>query len=501
MRKILELTNTEARAFLLKEKSYFNFDLPSYFTFDKLLSDLSSVIEEKELEEFYKKINPDNNKPQRPFPSELEKVNYLLLNNKNGKYSWRPYQLIHPAIYVAIVHKITTEENWLLLTNRFIEFQTNPNIICESIPVESDDELSDRASSVSNWWKKIEQQSIELALNFDYVMHTDIENCYGTIYTHSVPWAIHNKDFAKQNRGLQHVGNKVDKLLRDMSYGQTNGIPQGSVLMDFIAELILGYVDLRLSEKISATSISDYKILRYRDDYRIFTNNPQDGEEITKFLTEILIELGMRLNADKTFISNNVIVDSIKPDKLYWNSVKKSTASLQGHLLLIHNLAYKYPNSGSLRKSLDKFYNRLSKVTETEENITVLVSIIIDIAFKNPTTYPVSCAILSKLFTLLTSEERNDLLVLVNKKFEKIPNTSHIKIWLQRITIKENREIEYDDTLCDRVNDQDVEIWNSEWLNSEMETLIKSAILIDEEEINKINLIIDSEEFQLFEYQ
>jgi RNA-directed DNA polymerase len=501
MRKILELTNIEARAFLLKEKSYFNFDLPSYFTFNQLLSDLSNVIQEKELEEFYKNINPENNKAQRPFPSETEKVNYVLLNNKNGKYSWRPYQLIHPAIYVAIVHKITTENNWLLLTNRFIEFQTNPNIICESIPVESNDELSDRASSVANWWKNIEQKSIELALNYDYIMHTDIENCYGTIYTHSVPWAIHNKDFAKQNRGLHHVGNKVDKLLRDMSYGQTNGIPQGSVLMDFIAELILGYVDLRLTEKISTTSISDYKILRYRDDYRIFTNNPQDGEEITKFLTEILIELGMRLNADKTFISNNVIVDSIKPDKLYWNSVKKSTASLQGHLLLIHNLANKFPNSGSLRKSLDKFYNRLSKITKTDENITVLVSLIIDIAFKNPTTYPVSCAILSKLFTLLTNEERDNLLELVNNKFEKIPNTSHIKIWLQRITIKENREIEYNETLCDRVNDNSVEIWNSEWLNTEMESLIKSASLINEEEINKINVIIESEEFQLFEYQ
>jgi hypothetical protein len=501
MRKIIELSNIEAREFLLKEESYFNFDLPSYFTFNELLSDLSNIIEERELEEFYKNINPNNNKPQRPFPSEVEKVNYVLLNNKNGKYSWRPFQLIHPAIYVSIVHKITTEENWLILTNRFSEFQANPKIICESIPIESNDELSDRANSVTNWLKNIEQKSIELALNFDYIMHTDIENCYGTIYTHSVPWAIHTKDFSKQNRGLQHIGNKVDKLLRDMSFGQTNGIPQGSVLMDFIAELILGYVDLSLSEKIATTNISDYKILRYRDDYRIFTNNPQDAEEITKFLTEILIELGMSLKGEKTFISNNVIVDSIKPDKLYWNSAKKSSANLRGHLLLIHNLANKYPNSGSLRKALDKFYNRLSKIKETDENITVLVSIIIDIAFKNPSTYPVSCAILSKLFTLLTNEERNDLLVSVNNKFEKIPNTSHIKIWLQRITIKENRAIEYNETLCDRVNDRTVEIWNSEWLNTDLETLIKSATLIDEEEINKINSIIESEEFQLFEYQ
>lgn len=58
-----------------------------------------------------------------------------------------------------------------------------------------------------------------------------------------------------------------------MSFGQTNGIPQGSNLMDFIAELVLGYSDLQLSKKLIMTTISNYKILRYRDDYRIFTNS------------------------------------------------------------------------------------------------------------------------------------------------------------------------------------------------------------------------------------
>ena len=48
------------------------------------------------------------------------------------------------------------------------------------------------------------------------------------------------------------------------------GIPQGSVLMDFIAEMILGYADKELSKKIEDNQISNYQILRYRDDYRIF---------------------------------------------------------------------------------------------------------------------------------------------------------------------------------------------------------------------------------------
>jgi hypothetical protein len=36
--------------------------------------------------------------------------------------------------------------------------------------------------------------------------------------------------------------------MRGMNFSQTNGIPQGSVLMDFIAEMVLGYIDERLSQ-------------------------------------------------------------------------------------------------------------------------------------------------------------------------------------------------------------------------------------------------------------
>lgn len=499
---ILDFDHNKAREFFLKEKSYSNFDLPSYFTFQSLLDSVSGELEGNKIEDYYKNINPNNGRPQRPFPSELEGVNYLLLNNKDGKYAWRPFQLIHPALYVAILHEITEENNWNLIVQRFEEFQANAKIRCQSIPLESEEDyLSDKAATITNWWQKIEQESLELALKYDYVLHTDISDCYGSIYTHSIPWAIHTKTFAKQNRGNEHVGNAVDEYIRYMSYGQTNGIPQGSVIMDFIAEMILGYTDLKLTKKIDEAGIDDYEILRYRDDYRIFSNNPQDAEEITKFLTEILIGLGMRLNAQKTMVSNNVIKDSIKPDKLYWNSQRKSARGLQAHLLLIHQLAEKFPNSGSLRKSLDKFYNRVKKLKGTKENIKVIISILIDIAFKNPRTYPIACGILSKLLSLIENEdEQNNILEMIKEKFTKIPNTGHIKIWLQRVTIKINRNEEYDELLCKRINDESVKIWNSDWLNQDINDLIDNAKIADEDVINEIDKVIKSDEILLFGY-
>jgi len=207
-----------------------------------------------------------------------------------------------------------------------------------------------------------------LALEYEYVLYTDISDCYGSIYTHSVVWALHTKEVAKSKRKNNDlIGNVIDKHLQAMSFGQTNGIPQGSVLMDFIAEMVLGYADLELSERLKALSINDYKIIRYRDDYRIFTNNPQKAELIIKHITEILIDLNMRLNSKKTFISNNVVKSSIKPDKLYWNITKRRTNYLQNHLLIIHELAEKFPNSGSLSKALTKFFNRIYKYEKIEK--------------------------------------------------------------------------------------------------------------------------------------
>lgn len=502
MKRILELNHTEARRYLLKAESYFNFDLPQYFVFQKLIADVSTALIGKPIEDFY--LNPPDYtkaKPEakHPFPSDFDDINYKLLNNKDGKFAWRPFQLIHPVLYVSLVHKITEEATWNLIVARFGQFASNPKIKCYSIPLQSDGTQSDKATTVSQWWQTIEQQSIELALEYEYVLHTDISDCYGSIYTHSIPWAIHTKPVAKMNRNPNgNIGNIIDKHLRDMAFGQTNGIPQGSVLMDFIAEMVLGYADTELSIRIQQANIQDYHIIRYRDDYRIFSNNPQDAELITKILTEILIELGMRLNTQKTLVSNNVIRDSIKPDKIYWIAEKNGSRSIQEHLLLIHNLSDKFPNSGSLSKSLGKFYNRIQDLTELN-NIEVLISILVDIMYKNPRTYPIASAILSKLLSLLNDPTKRDrILRSTMTKFAKIPNTGQIKIWLQRLTIKIDRPRLYNENLCKKVNDPAIQIWNSDWLNDTLKTLIATTPIIDEQIIQDIDVVINQSEVQLF---
>jgi hypothetical protein len=495
MKTILELSHTEARQFFLKQKSYSSIDLPEYFVFNDLLTKVSTS------------ISGGLSKTQLKKAKLSDNVNYTFYYNKDGKFAWRPLQLINPVLYVFLVHEITTENNWNYIIERFKKFQENPKIKCCSLPVVTEKESkSDKANAVTNWWNKIEQQSLELALQYDCFLNTDITDCYGSIYTHTITWALHDKQKAKDvvakkiAKPANYVGDEIDSILQSMQYAQTNGIPQGSVLMDFIAETVLGYADMLLSEKITEAKIEDYQILRYRDDYRIFTNKQEDANIIAKLLTEILIDLNFRLNSQKTFLSHNPIQDSIKSDKLYWLGSKKGEKTLQKTLLLIHSLAEKYPNSGSLIRALSDFQKRLYKKKNIEkENINVLISIVVDIAYKNPKTYPLSTAILSKFLSFFETDKIKTFVSSIEQKFQKIPNVGHLQIWLQRLTLKIEESKDYEERLCKKVVDNSVQIWNTDWLNDTIKQIINNTQIIDEKYINNMEQIIKSEEVQLFQ--
>lgn len=280
MKKVTNMTNNEARSFFLKSNSYCNIDLPIYFNFQPLIDNISLKIDSKKISDFYK------NKRSNP-PNKIEDVNYKFLNNKDGKYSWRPFEIIHPVIYISLVQEICKIENWKIIKERFKEFKNNKKIICCSIPGESKSKKYDKKVTILNWWNEFEQKSIVMSLDYTYMGVTDISNCYSSIYTHSISWAIHTKEVAKKKenrKNLKLIGNYIDHMIQEMSFGQTNGIPQGSTLMDFIAEIVLGYADELLYKELEKEKIEDYTILRYRDDYKIFTN---DTYIYDKFFNEI----------------------------------------------------------------------------------------------------------------------------------------------------------------------------------------------------------------------
>ena len=46
------------------------------------------------------------------------------------------------------------------------------------------------------------------------------------------------------------LGNILDKKFQQMNYAETVGIPQGNVVSDLIAEILLAYIDSVLYDKL-----------------------------------------------------------------------------------------------------------------------------------------------------------------------------------------------------------------------------------------------------------
>ena len=489
-RPIIELSKDETKAFLLKHESYTNFELPLYFRFESLLTEVAQKL--KRNFSYKKHCNSASN---------LEKVNYTILNNKDGRYSWRPYELIHPVLYVSLVNEMTRKDSWLEIVTRFQKFASNPRISCLSVPVQSLTPETDKAEQIKQWWEKVEQKSIELSLDFEFVVHTDLVDCYASLYTHSIAWALHTKKIAKANKNdMGLIGNVIDLHIRSMRLGQTNGIPQGSVLTDFIAEMVLGYADSKLSTSILEEKIEEYQILRFRDDYRIFVNNPQDGEKILKCLSEAMFDLGLKLKPEKTRASSEVIRSSIKEDKLDWLFLKTGDRILHKQLLIIHDQNTKHPNSGSVSRALQDFDERLENVRKVDFPMP-LISIVVDIALRSPRTYPVSAAILSKLIDILDNEDDKRIVVgKIRKKFSSLPNTGHMEIWLQRFSIKYDHSIDYEEPLCNLVRQEPASIWNNGWISlSTLDNVIDPRKIIDEEELERVGPVIPNKEVRLFD--
>ncbi|WP_197529756.1 RNA-directed DNA polymerase [Botrimarina mediterranea] len=484
------MSDAEAKAFFLKHSSYCNFDLPPYFNCDSILSSVDAEL---------------GTLSQRPWAAKDVRnrdTSHLLLSNKDGRFAWRPFEIIHPVLYAHLVQLITEPAAWQSLKRRFARFQSDSRMECWSIPRESSSSGKDKASQIFTWWQGIEQRSLELSLEFDVMAHADISNCYGSIYTHSIAWAVNGRSVAKRNHassgGNALLGNKIDAAIQDMRRGQTNGIPQGSTLMDFVAEIVLGYADSIISRRIRSLSNSVH-ILRYRDDYRIFAHDSKTLESVLRYIVEVLAKLGWSLNASKTAISRAVVRDSVKRDKIAWLSQPSGPHSMQKQLLLLHHFALEHPNSGSLTRGMTEMHDMLSKATLREADIHPMVAIATDIAVNNPKIYSLAAAVVSRLICRLPMDRAAHLLERVANRFRTVPNTGYLDIWLQRMAIPLQIDLGSSERLCKAANAEEANPWDSSWITARrLKSVIDNESIVDASVINQLAVEIKPEEVDVF---
>nr|CAJ43157.1 putative reverse transcriptase [Enterobacteria phage P2-EC58] len=509
MKKIYELTTGRALKYFLQHDSYTTLELPSYVDFSSLLEEINSAIDEGKIN-----FQPDSKSLMG------KNINYEVLVSKDGLYSWRRITLINPLYYVYFCKLITSPSNWKAIRNKFREFESNDLFLCSSTPV-SKKNTSNVAASVLNWWEDFEQKSLSLALEYEFMFSTDISNFYPSIYTHSFEWVFISKEEAKKKENNNNPGRLIDTHIQMMMSNQTNGIPLGSTLMDTFAELILGEIDLQLRKKTEEQKITDYKVVRYRDDYRIFSSSKDDLDKISKCLVEVLGEFGLDLNSRKTELHDDIILHSLKSAKKEY-IIERSFNSLQKMLYAIYLFSLKHQNSKITVRYLNDFLRKLfrkKKITNSGHQLDAMLGIISSIMAKNPTTYPVGMAIFAKLLTFLYDDDELKFgkLQQLHCKLGKQPNTEMLDIWFQRVQGKIHTQWEgdYKTALCQRINDELKEkktftidgLWDVEWIpgsaknknKQKILSILKKTKIVDLDAFEEMDNDITPEEVNLFD--
>lgn len=201
--------------------------------------------------------------------------------------------------------------------------------------------------------KHSQNARVELArknrIGAKYILTTDISRFYHSIYTHSIPWALHGKNFAKANRRLDSLGNKLDYLVRQGQDGQTVGIPIGPDTSLVIAELLMHSVDKNLS-----TELPSIKGHRFIDDYELSFTSRDEAERAYHILNANLSEFELALNTKKTHILSLPVrleehwVSELRRFQIRDNGSSQSI-DLESYFSLSFDLYNQYPNESVLQ--------------------------------------------------------------------------------------------------------------------------------------------------------
>lgn len=151
-------------------------------------------------------------------------------------------------------------------------------------------------------YKEDDDPLVKFKIKSRFQARADISNCFGSIYTHSLTWAIAGKSNAKANRNGFWFNN-LDSLLMNTNNGETHGILIGAHAYNLVAEIILVVVDYYLVKK-------GYKFIKHIDDYICLTSSFETAENFLVDLSNELRKYGLNLNGKKVSIEDLPVIKS-----------------------------------------------------------------------------------------------------------------------------------------------------------------------------------------------
>jgi len=172
----------------------------------------------------------------------------------------------------------------------------------------------DKYSSIFNFYESDEYHDCEG--RYSFLSKLDISNCFDSIYTHSITWAVYSKEYAKNNlsQTKSTFPNVFDSLMQQLNYNETNGIVIGPELSRIFAEIILQAIDNDIVSDLEGKSVFfgvDYHVFRYVDDFFVFYNDQEVFSKIKSSISLCLTKYKLNLNKSKEYFFDRPVITPI----------------------------------------------------------------------------------------------------------------------------------------------------------------------------------------------
>lgn len=145
----------------------------------------------------------------------------------------------------------------------------------------------------------------ELEKQFGFMLTLDVSKCFDSIYTHSMSWAVKDKNFTKKNVGVKaSFAQEFDALMQYANHGETNGIVIGPEVSRVFAEILFQEIDnrtiIRLKERLNFEFGGKYCFRRYVDDVFIFAETSEIAQKVYKGYVDVLVSFNLHDNIAKS---------------------------------------------------------------------------------------------------------------------------------------------------------------------------------------------------------
>lgn len=302
-----------------------------------------------------------NNEPFNTDLSNLYRRNLINISFPKSTYTSRVFGIMHPWNYHDIVFWIISK--WDVILDHI--FSEEQRIFSYSFPIPVSNRnkggLSPLRSGrmIYEWIAMAEGDLVVEANKFQLLARTDITNCYNSIYTHSIAWALEGREKAFEDKEYALVGNRIDRLVQYSNDGRTNGISIGPALSDLISEIVLARIDRNISNRLTEI---EFLGTRFKDDYRFLCNTDEDAKTILRVLSEELIKFNLSINENKTNIVKLPTGLYREHDREYFQySLKKvkeiDFKTFEHTLIKTLDIHQRFPGTSLLEKFFGELFN------------------------------------------------------------------------------------------------------------------------------------------------